>query len=77
MQKATVSFDIFEPNEALVEQLKTILQSFKQVSNLSFVEERIFLNDFKESIKEVKKLKEGDKSCLYNGSLDDMLLALK
>ncbi|CAA6807856.1 MAG: Unknown protein [uncultured Sulfurovum sp.] len=77
MQKSIVSFEIVNPSEALLEQLKTILQSFKQVNNISFSHEKAFLDEFKESIQEVKKVTDGDKSLLYNGSLDDMLLALK
>jgi len=73
MQKAILSFEILDPSEALIEQIKTILQSFKQVNNISFVQQE-FLTEFKESIKEVKKLKTGDSSMLYGGSLDDMLL---
>jgi len=41
------------------------------------IEEKAFLNEFRDSIKEVKKLKEGDDSMLYSGSLDDMLSELK
>ena len=39
MQKAILSFEILDPSEALIEQIKTILQSFKQVNNISFVQQ--------------------------------------
>jgi len=77
MQKAILSFEIIDPSEALIEQLKTILQSFKQINNISLIEEKVFLSEFRDSIKEVKKLREGDNFMLYSGSLDDMLSELK
>jgi len=77
MQKAILSFEIIDPSEALIEQIKTILQSFKQINNISLIEEKVFLNEFRDSIKEVKRLREGDNSMLYSGSLDDMLSELK
>jgi len=77
MQKAILSFEIIDPSEALIEQIKTILQSFKQINNISLIEEKVFLNEFRDSIKEVKRLRKGDNSMLYSGSLDDMLSELK
>ena len=35
------------------------------------------LNGFRNSIKDIKKLKDGDSYVLYNGSLDDMMRELK
>jgi len=66
MQKAILSFEIIDPS-----------QSFKQINNISLIEEKVFLSEFRDSIKEVKKLREGDNFMLYSGSLDDMLSELK
>jgi len=77
MQRETISFEIVNPSHALLEQLNTILNSFKQIENITFSNENILLKDFQNSMKDVKKLKAGDNSILYKGSLDDMLQELK
>lgn len=77
MQRETISFEIVNPSHALLEQLNTILNSFKQIENITFSNESILLKDFQNSMKDVKKLKDGDNSILYKGSLDDMLQELK
>ncbi|MCH9740725.1 MAG: hypothetical protein K0U38_07805 [Epsilonproteobacteria bacterium] len=77
MQRETISFEIVNPSHALLEQLNTILNSFKQIENITFSNENILLKDFQNSMKDVKKLKDGDNSVLYKGSLDDMLQELK
>lgn len=77
MQRETISFEIVNPSHALLEQLNTILNSFKQIENITFSNQNILLKDFQNSMKDVKKLKDGDNSVLYKGSLDDMLQELK
>jgi len=41
------------------------------------VDKESVLNSFRDGIKDIKKLKDGDNSVLYNGSLDDMMRELK
>lgn len=77
MQRETISFDIVNPSNALLEQLNTILNSFRQVENITYSNEKTVLKDFQKSMQDVKKLKNGDDSMLYNGSFDDMLKELK
>ena len=77
MQRETITFDILNPSNALLEQLSTILNSFTQIENITYSNEKTVLKDFKNSMQDVKKLKNGDNNILYNGSLDDMLKELK
>lgn len=77
MQRETISFDIVNPSDALLEQLNTILNSFTQVENITYSNEKTVLKDFQKSMQDIKKLKNGDDSMLYNGSFDDMLKELK
>ncbi len=35
------------------------------------------LSSFRDGVKDIKKLKDGDSSVLYNGSLDDMMRELR
>ena len=77
MQRESISFDILNPSNALLEQLSTILNSFTQIENITYSNEKTVLKDFKNSMQDVKKLKNGDNNILYNGSLDDMLKELK
>lgn len=77
MQRETISFDIVNPNRALLEQLRTILSSFKQVENITLSNDQILLNEFQSSMRDVNRLKNGDRDMLYGGSLDDMLQELK
>ncbi|HHH20090.1 MAG TPA: hypothetical protein ENK86_06245 [Campylobacterales bacterium] len=77
MQRETISFDIVNPNRALLEQLRTILSSFKQVENITLSNDQILLNEFQSSMRDVSRLKNGDRDMLYGGSLDEMLQELK
>jgi len=40
MQRETISFDIVNPSDALLEQLNTILNSFTQVENITYSNEK-------------------------------------
>lgn len=77
MQRETISFDIVNPSNALLEQLNTILNSFTQVENITYSNEKTVLKDFQKSMQDVKKLKNGNNNMLYNGSFDDMLKELE
>ncbi|HHH20028.1 MAG TPA: hypothetical protein ENK86_05930 [Campylobacterales bacterium] len=77
MQRETISFDIVNPNRALLAQLRTILSPFKQVENITLSNDQILLNEFQSSMRDVNRLKNGDRDMLYGGSLDDMLQELK
>ncbi len=71
-------------NEQLFDKILWFLSSFKN-QGLEIVESKqtdLFKSDnsqdevlssFRDSIKNIKKLKNGDSSVLYNGSLDDMI----
>ena len=75
-------------NEQLFDKILWFLNSFKN-QGLEIVESKhidLFKSDssqekvlssFRGGIKDIKKLKEGDSSVLYNGSLDDMMRELK
>ena len=71
------------PSDMLEEMYKFL--SFLEYKNLSksdnFIEKSLdkntLLTDFRDSLKDIKKLKDGDNSVLYNGSLDDMMRELK
>ncbi len=75
-------------NEQLFDKILWFLNSFKN-QGLEIVESKhidLFksdssedevLNSFRDSIKDIKKLKDGDSSVLYNGSLDDMMRELR
>ena len=71
-------------NEQLFDKILWFLNSFKN-QGLEIVESKqtdLFKSDnsqdevlssFRDGIKDIKKLKNGDSSVLYNGSLDDMI----
>ena len=75
-------------NEQLFDKILWFLNSFKN-QGLEIVESKhidLFKSDssqekvlssFRGGIQDIKKLKEGDSSVLYNGSLDDMMRELK
>ena len=75
-------------NEQLFDKILWFLNSFKN-QGLEIVESRhidLFKSDnsqdevlssFRDGIKDIKKLKDGDNSVLYNGSLDDMMRELR
>ena len=75
-------------NEQLFDKILWFLNSFKN-QGLEIVESRqtdLFKSDnsqdevlssFRDGIKDIKKLKDGDSSVLYNGSLDDMMRELR
>jgi len=66
------------PNDMLEEMYKFLnFLEYKKVSNSETITQQAILNEFKESIKDIKKLKNGDKSMLYSGSLDDMMRELQ
>jgi len=56
MQRETISFEIINPTHALLEQSNTILNSFTQIENITFSNEKIVLKDFKNSMREVNSL---------------------
>ena len=66
------------PTDMLEEMYKflTFLE-YKKVSNSEVLDKEAVLDEFRESIKDIKKLKDGDSSILYSGSLDDMMRELK
>jgi len=66
------------PTDMLEEMYKflTFLE-YKKVSNSEVLDKEAVLDEFRESIKDIKKLKDGDSSMLYSGSLDDMMRELK
>jgi len=61
----------------MVEEIYKFLTflEYKRLSNSDNEEETI--HSFRDAIKDIKKLKNGDKSVLYDGSLDDMMEELK
>ncbi len=75
-------------NEQLFDKILWFLNSFKN-QGLEIVESKhidLFKSDnsqdevlssFRDGIKDIKKLKDGDNSVLYNGSLDDMMRELR
>ena len=75
-------------NEQLFDKILWFLNSFKN-QGLEIVESKqtdLFKSDtsqdevlssFRDGIKDIKKLKDGDSSVLYNGSLDDMMRELR
>ena len=66
------------PNDMLEEMYKFLnFLEYKKSSNNEILSQKAILNEFKESIKDIKKLKNGDKSMLYSGSLDDMMRELQ
>jgi hypothetical protein len=66
------------PNDMLEEMYKFLnFLEYKKSSNSETLNQEAILNEFKESIKDIKKLKNGDKSMLYSGSLDDMIRELQ
>ena len=66
------------PNDMLEEMYKFLnFLEYKKVSNSETITQQAILSEFKESIKDIKKLKNGDKSMLYSGSLDDMMRELQ
>ncbi len=75
-------------NKQLFDKIVWLLNSFKN-QGLEIVEnkhidffksddsEENVLSSFRDAIKDIKKLKDGDNSVLYNGSLDDMMRELR
>ena len=55
------------PNDMLEEMYRFL--SFLEYKKVSKGE---VLDEFRDSIKDIKKLRDGDSSMLYNGSLDDI-----
>ncbi len=75
-------------NEQLFDKILWFLNTFKS-QGLEIIEsskkdlyksdnsQENVLNSFRDGIKDIKKLKDGDNSVLYNGSLDDMMRELR
>ena len=54
------------------------IDSFKSDnSKEEILDKESVLSSFRDAIKDIKKLKDGDNSVLYNGSLDDMMRELR
>ncbi len=68
----------------MLEELNEFL-SFLKYKNLSksdnskeeILDKESLLSGFRDGIKDIKKLKDGDNSVLYNGSFDDMMRELR
>jgi len=66
------------PSDMLEEIYKFLnFLEYKKISNNDTLKQEVTLNEFKESMKDIKKLKNGDNSVLYNGSFSDMIEELK
>ena len=66
------------PSDMLEEIYKFLnFLEYKKISNNDTLKQEVTLNEFKESIQDIKKLKNGDNSVLYSGSFNDMLEELK
>ena len=66
------------PNDMLEEMYKFLnFLEYKKISNSDMLTQKAVLDEFKESINDIKKLKNGDNSMLYSGSLDDMMKELQ
>jgi len=66
------------PSDMLEEIYKFLnFLEYKKISNNDTLKQEVTLNEFKESMKDIKKLKNGDNSVLYSGSLNDMIEELK
>ena len=66
------------PSDMLEEVYKFLdFLEYKNFSKSSNLSKDNTLDDFRDSIKDIQKLKNGDTSMLYNGSLDDMINELR
>ncbi len=62
----------------MLEELNEFLSflKYKNLSKSDSSQEEV-LSSFRDGVKDIKKLKDGDSSVLYNGSLDDMMRELR
>jgi hypothetical protein len=66
------------PDDMLEEMSKFLnFLKYKKDSNNEDLDKDTLLDGFRDSIKDIKKLKDGDSSVLYDGSLDDMIRELR
>jgi hypothetical protein len=66
------------PDDMLEEMSKFLnFLKYKKHSNNEDLDKDTLLDGFRDSIKDIKKLKDGDSSVLYDGSLDDMIRELR
>jgi hypothetical protein len=66
------------PDDMLEEMSKFLnFLKYKKHSNNENLDKDTLLDSFRDSIKDIKKLKDGDSSVLYDGSLDDMIRELR
>jgi vacuolar-type H+-ATPase subunit C/Vma6 len=73
-------FELDSSNKAVSEIVNNFLKSVKDIKNLNIknkAEQDELIADFKESLNDIKALKDGDKSVLYEGSFSDMMKELR
>ena len=63
----------------MLEELNEFLSflKYKSLSKEERLDKESVLSSFRDGIKDIKKLKDGDDSVLYNGSFDDMMKELR